>query len=115
MDNKIILRYIIGKASKNDRQQIATWLQEDADNINKFAAMKAQYVFSGMPDSIIPEKRRLMPIVSYVAAALAVPLLLVGVYFFYANNKTSEKLYAANHQIEVLSSQTSQQGRSKST
>lgn len=105
MDNKIILRYIIGKASKNDRQQIATWLQEDADNINKFAAMKAQYVFSGMPDSIIPEKRRVMPIVSYVAAALAVPLLLVGVYFFCANNKTSEKLYAANHQIEVLSSQ----------
>lgn len=105
MDNKIILRYIIGKANKNDKHQIAVWLQEDADNINKLATMKAQYVFSGMPNSIVPEKRRVRPIVTHVAAGLAIPLLALGVYFFCINKQTNERLAVANRQIEVLSSQ----------
>lgn len=107
MDEKIILRYIIGKANKSDRRRIAKWLEEDSDNVNKFASMKAKYVFSGMPNSLIPERKRLWPIISYVAAALALPLLVAGIYFYCAGMDTQKKYDDAVKQIEILTNQNS--------
>ncbi|MCQ2155970.1 MAG: FecR family protein [Bacteroidales bacterium] len=105
MEEKIILRYILGTADKNERRQVASWIQESPENVNTFARIKAQYVFSGMPNSIIPEKKRILPVLTYVAAALSIPLLVLGICLYCGMRKANDSCASANRQVEILTSQ----------
>lgn len=108
ISDNLLLRYIMGKAGKSERRQIISWLEESPENMNRFAEMKAKYVFSGFPNDIIPEKRRVSPALLYCAAALVLPLL-VGVVYLYSSRQQLQKQYAkAENQISVLYGQADQ-------
>ena len=83
MDNRLLLRYVMGKAGRSERRRVADWLKESAENMNRFSSLKAQYVFSGMPNSILPERRRIFPAVVRIAAILSVPLLAGAIYLYF--------------------------------
>ena len=107
MDDKLIIRYIMGKADRNERRQMTTWLKESPGNLEHYAVLKAQYVFSGMPNTILPEKRKkLFPAIVSIAAALFLPLL-GGAIFLYIDRQNAINQYEeASRHIEVLFSQS---------
>lgn len=95
----------MGKAGKNERQQVLSWIRESQENMDQFAMMKAQYVFSGFSNKVIPQKRRVMPVVVRAAAILAIPLMAGCIWLFTSKNHSEDLLSDANHQVEVLQSQ----------
>lgn len=105
MDKKTLIKYILGRGSKSDKRAIAAWLQESPENVEEFAKLKAQYVFSALPNTVLPEKRKARPVITAIAAALAVPVLVAAIYFFIANQKATENYMAATEKIELLMSQ----------
>ena len=106
MNDNLLLRYIMGKAGRNERRQVIEWLKESPDNMKKYASMKAKYVFSGFPNDIIPEKRRLSPALLYCAAALVVPLLASVIYLYSSREELVDNYSKATSQIALLSAQS---------
>lgn len=106
MDNKILLKYIMGKAGKNERQQVLSWIRESQENMDQFAMMKAQYVFSGFTNKVIPQKRRVMPVIVRAAAILSIPLLAGCIWLVVSKGHSEDLLSNANHQVEVLQAQS---------
>lgn len=100
-----MLKYIMGKAGRNESQQVLSWIQESEENKNRFALLKAQYVFSGFSNKVIPQRPRVMPIVARVAAILAVPLIAGCVWLIASKHRSDNLLSDANHHVEVLQSQ----------
>jgi ferric-dicitrate binding protein FerR (iron transport regulator) len=96
------------KAGRNERRQVVSWIKEKPENLEKFAALRAQYVFSGMPNRIRPDRRQTVRRLAVnLAVALALPLLIVSAWLLISKNK-AETLYAdASHQVEVLKQQAS--------
>ena len=105
MDNRLLLRYVMGKAGRSERRRVADWLKESAENMDRFSSLKAQYVFSGMPNSILPEKRRVFPAIVHIAAILSVPLLAGAIYLYFDRNNAIEKYFDASRRAELLMSQ----------
>ena len=106
MDDKLLLRYIMGKADRNERRKVVAWLKESPENMQHFAARKAQYVFSGMPNEILPEKKKmLLPAMVSIAAALFIPLLAGAIYLFIDRQNAIRHYEEASHHIEVLTTQ----------
>ena len=106
MDDKLIIRYIMGKADRNERRQMAAWLKESPENMERFAVLKAQYVFSGMPNTVLPEKRKkLLPAIVSIAAALFLPLLGGAIYLYVDRQNAIESYENATRRIEVLTAQ----------
>ncbi|MBR0029227.1 MAG: hypothetical protein IJP55_03160 [Bacteroidales bacterium] len=48
MDEKILRRYIMDRASKSERRQVVSWIKENPANLEIFASLRAKYVFSGL-------------------------------------------------------------------
>ena len=93
----------MGKAGRNERRQIVEWLKESPENLERFSSLKARYVFSGMPNSILPEKRRVFPAVALrVAAILSVPLLAGAIYLYFDRNKAIENFRDVSRRAELL-------------
>ena len=108
MDDKLIIRYIMGKADRNERREMAAWLKESPGNMEHFAVLKAKYVFSGMPNTIRPEKRkRLLPAIVSIAAALFLPLLGGAIYLYIDRQNAIKDYEEATRHIEALSAQNS--------
>lgn len=108
MDEKILRRYIMDRASKSERRQVVSWIKENPANLEIFASLRAKYVFSGLPNSILPEKRNLIrPVMMNFALAALLPLLVLSVWLLVSKSKIG-KLYAdATRQVEVLNQQSS--------
>ena len=103
MDNRLLLRYIMGKAGRSERRRVADWLKESPENMDRFSSLKAQYVFSGMPNSILPEKRRVFPAVALrFAAILSIPLLAGAIYLYVDRNKAIDNYLDASRRAELL-------------
>lgn len=96
------------KAGKNERRKVISWINESPENLEKFAALRAQYVFSGMPNKILPDRQlKVRQFVVNFALAGILPLLIVSAWLLISKNK-AETLYAdASRQVEVLKAQTS--------
>ena len=106
MDDKLIIRYIMGSADRIERRQMSAWLKESPENMERFAVLKAQYVFSGMPNTILPEKRKkLLPAIVSIAAALFLPLLGGAIYLYIDRQNAIEDYEEATRHIEVLTAQ----------
>jgi len=106
MDDKLLLRYIMGKADRRERRQVTEWLQESPDHLNSFAARKAQYVFSGMPNKVLPEKKKkALPTAVTIAAALFIPFLAATIYLLVERQKTIREISEATRYIELMASQ----------
>ena len=81
MEENQIIRYIMGKADRQERRKMSEWLLADPGNMERFASLKAKYVFSSMPNTILPEKEnRLLPTLIGIAAALFIPLLAAKIH-----------------------------------
>ncbi|MBR6054794.1 MAG: DUF4974 domain-containing protein [Bacteroidales bacterium] len=107
MEEKQIIRYIMGKADRAERRRMSEWLMASPENMERFASLKAKYVFSSMPNTILPEKEnRLLPTLIGIAAALFIPLLAGAIYLFIERKAAVENFNEASRQVELLSSQT---------
>ena len=96
------------KACKSERRQVVAWIEESPENLEKFAALRAQYVFSGLPNSILPERRQVIrPLVMNFALAALVPLLVLSVWLLVSRNQVSARYAEASHQVEILKQQSS--------
>jgi transmembrane sensor len=89
IDRKILLKFISGKSSLQEKNAVLDWIDQDEDNLNEFIAQKNQYVFDKM-DSYGKGKRR--PIFNFGSLAryaavfvLAVTVTALG-YYFYDND-----------------------------
>ena len=107
MDDKLLRRYIMEKASRKERREVVSWIKESQDNLERFATMKAEHVFSGFPDTIVPEKRPIRPILVHMAAALSIPLLAGAIWLLLSRNEAREQYADASRQVEILKSQNS--------
>ena len=106
MEENQIIRYIMGKADRQERRKMSEWLLADPGNMERFASLKAKYVFSSMPNTILPEKEnRLLPTLIGIAAALFIPLLAGALYLLVERKSTMENLDEAHRQMELLTSQ----------
>ena len=105
MDDKLLRRYIMEKASRKERREVVSWINESQDNLERFATMKAEHVFSGFPDTIVPEKRPIRPILVHMAAALSIPLLAGAIWLLLSRNEAREQYADASRQVEILKSQ----------
>ena len=106
MDSKLLLRYVMDKADRNERRQVVEWLRESPENMERFSSLKAQFVFSTFPDTILPEKKqRLMSFVSRAAAILFIPLLAGSIYLFVQHRVAVRKYSDTARQVERLQSQ----------
>lgn len=106
MEDKLLRRYILNRANRRERYEVAAWIKESPENLEQFAALKAQLVFAGLPNTIIPERRNIVPIFMRIAAALAVPLLAGGIYLFVSLRDMSERYAEADRRVDLLESQT---------
>lgn len=104
MDNKLLLRYIIGKANSRECRNVLEWLEESQENIDEFASMKAQYVFSSFPNRVIPVKKRNMSPV-WVTAALCAPLLAATVWLYLSRQSAVRDCEDARMRTELILSQ----------
>ena len=93
------------KASRKERREVVSWINESQDNLERFATMKAEHVFSGFPDTIVPEKRPIRPILVHMAAALSIPLLAGAIWLLLSRNEAREQYADASRQVEILKSQ----------
>ena len=110
MDDRLLRRYIIDKASRNERRQVIQWINESQENLSRFAELRAQYVFSGLPNSILHERRPVIrSVIVGVAAALAIPLLFCTIWLFVSRKDFIQKYADTFHQVELLMKQ--QDGR----
>ena len=106
MDSKLLLRYVMEKADRNERRQVVDWLNESPQNMERFSSLKAQFVFSSLPDTILPEKKhRLISFVSRAAAILFIPLLAGSIYLFVQHRDAVRKYDDTARQVEKLQSQ----------
>lgn len=108
MDDKLLRRYIIDKAGRHERRQVIDWIKESPENLERFASLRAKYVFSGFPNSILPEKRRILfPVLTTIAAILSIPLMVLSVWMLVSRNEALSMYADASRQLEVLTEQTS--------
>lgn len=98
----------MGKATKAERRQVIEWLKESEENMSKYASMKAKYVFFGLPNEILPERKRRIPkTFVYAAAALAVPLLAGVIFLTVSRSKVSNQYKDAERRIALMVDQSS--------
>lgn len=102
IDRKILIRYILGKASISERRAVAAWVKESPENMEHFAELKAQYVFNSFPNTILPEKRRVLPVIVRIAAMLSIPLLAAAIWMFISRAETEKKYAEASRQAELV-------------
>ena len=96
------------KAGKNERRQVVSWIKENPENLERFAALRAQYVFSGMPNKILPDRRQMVrQVVVNFALAGVLPLLIVSAWLLISRNKAEDRYADASRQVEVLKQQAS--------
>lgn len=107
MDSKLLLRYVMGKADKNERRQVVEWLNESQENMDRFSSLKAQFVFSSLPDTMLPEKkRRFVSALTWAAAVLFIPLLAGTIYLFIQRQDAVRRFDDSARQVERLLSQS---------
>lgn len=102
MDSKLLIRYILGKASVSERREVTSWVKESPENMEHYAELKAQYVFNTFPNTILPEKRRALPAIVRVAAILAIPLLASTIWLFLSRNEALRRFSEANRKAELV-------------
>ena len=108
MDERLLRRYITDRASKSERRQVVSWIKEAPENLEKFASLRAQYVFSGLPNSILPEKKEVVQsVVMRFAFAAVLPLLVLSIWLLVSKNKVGAQYAEASRQVEVLKQQSS--------
>lgn len=91
IDRKILLKFISGKASLQEKSAVLDWIDQSEENMNEFIKQKNNYVFEKM-DSYGRDSKangaffRLKNMIKYAAVFfLAVSLTAVG-YYFYDND-----------------------------
>lgn len=95
------------KAGRHERRQVIDWIKESPENLERFASLRAKYVFSGFPNSILPEKRRILfPVLTTIAAILSIPLMVLAVWMLISRNEALSMYADASRQLEVLTEQT---------
>ena len=95
------------KAGKAERRQVISWINESHENLERFASLRAKYVFECMPNSILPEKQRNFgPIVMAIAAVLVLPLLVCSIWLFISRNKVLDMYADASSELELVLNQT---------
>ncbi len=106
MDNKLLIRYILGKANQKESEYIAEWIKESHENLEQFSFLKAQFTFSTMPNTIFQDRRKNFAYgMMRVAAILLVPLIAGIIYLYMANNKANDRYLEACRQTELLQEQ----------
>ncbi|MDD4618977.1 MAG: FecR family protein [Bacteroidales bacterium] len=87
IDRKILLKFISGKASLQEKSAVLDWIDQSEENMNEFIKQKNNYVFEKM-DSYGRDSKangaffRLKNMIKYAAVFfLAVSLTAVGYYF----------------------------------
>lgn len=103
---RLIQRYIMGKAGRSERRQVVDWINESADNLEQYSRMRAKFVFDGFPNDILPEKKPLRPVIVNIAAALSIPLLAGAIYLLMAKTSVQEQLAESSRRIVMLEAQT---------
>ncbi|MCS3201222.1 hypothetical protein [Candidatus Bacteroides intestinigallinarum] len=43
MDKELLLKYIAGKASQKEKEDVATWIDADAANLKEFISLRKSY------------------------------------------------------------------------
>lgn len=106
MDDKLLKRYIMDKAGKRERRVVVEWIKESPENLERFASLRAQYVFSGFPNSILPERRPLFrQAIVGLAALLSIPLLTGVVYLYLSRSHVIDQYAEASRQIAAYQQQ----------
>ncbi len=87
IDRKILLKFISGKATSQEKNTVLDWIDQSEENMNEFIKQKNNYVFEKM-DSYGRDSKvngaffRLKNMIKYAAVFfLAVSLTAVGYYF----------------------------------
>ncbi len=103
MDDRLLRRYIMDAASRSERMQVVEWINESRENLEHFAALKAKYVFAGLPDTIIPERRPVIrSVIVGIAASLTVPLLAGGIWLYLSRKDAIQRYVETSRQVEML-------------
>lgn len=98
----------MSKSGKRERRQVVSWIQEKPENLERYARMRAQYTFAGMPNTILPDRRLMMRrlVVNFALAGI-LPLLILSAWLLISRSKTARQYADAVHQVEMLKAQSS--------
>ena len=108
MDERLLRKYIMDKAGKRERREVVEWIKESPENLERFASLRAQYVFSGFPNRILPEPRPFFrQAIVGLAALLSIPLLTGVVYLYLSRSHVIEQYSEASREIVMLRQQSS--------
>ena len=105
MNEKLLLRYIIGKANRSETKHVCEWIMASSENAELFSKMKTKYVFSSLPNKIMLQKRKPMSYFYPACAMLTIPIILLCIYLFIENGNISRKYENTLQQMEILLSQ----------
>lgn len=112
MDDKLLIRYLSGQATEEERDQVLNWVEADPDNRSKFNRLKNAWVMSCLPQRPAPNeevrqygqrlrrKQQTRRLLSYGIAASLVLLLSIG---------GINKLKEYKQEIDFLQNQTTAQ------
>lgn len=95
----------MGNADRRERREVIDWVKDSNENLEHFAAMKAKFTFSSLPNNIKKERRKIMPYITRVAAVLFIPLLSGAIYLYIAKNDALQMYNDAARKAEILKSQ----------
>ena len=103
MDKEQLLEYIQGALNPEQAGEVLSWIGQSEENAAVFAALKADWVFSHLPNTVLPEeqanrilyrptkfdKNKLFKALVKVAAMLFIPVTGLAFYFMLAKNDVS--------------------------
>lgn len=107
MDEQKLKAYIEGTLDRKDREQVVSWIEESDENFALFSEMKAADAFDTMPYTVHSSRkrkgaRRILDIGVKVAAAMAIPLMVLAGYLYFDRGAVKKELSTMTEQTSLL-------------
>ncbi len=91
MTEEFLHNYIDGKLGKKDRKEVVKWIHSSKENADRYAEIKADYVFATMPDITLKSRERrrrdFTLALTRIAAALLLPVAALAAWSFVTQEK----------------------------
>jgi len=108
MDKEQLLKYIQGALNAEQAGEVLWWIGQCEENAAVFAALKADWVFGRLPNTVLPEEqakrllhrqskpfgKELLQTLMRVAAVLFIPLTGLAFYFMLTRNAADDRAIA---------------------
>jgi ferric-dicitrate binding protein FerR (iron transport regulator) len=106
MDKELLLKYIQGALNLEQTEEALSWIGRSEENAAIFAALKADWVFSHLPNTVLPEEQakrvlyrqkkiaasKLFQVLVKAAAVLFIPVTGLAFYFMLTKSNVDTHL-----------------------